>query len=60
MVQAAGFEVLATGRPYLIRRGDGPGAPALAECLGRPLRDVPRRLLARRGALHAWVLGGPR
>ena len=60
MVQAAGFEVLATGRPYLIPRGAGPGAPALAECLGPPLRDVPRRLLARRGALHAWVLGGPR
>ena len=52
--------MLATGRPYLIPAASGPGAPALAECLGRPLRDVPRRLLARRGALHAWVLGRPR
>ena len=39
----------------------GPGrAPRRSPlCLGPPLRDVPRRLLARRGALHAWVLGGP-
>jgi tRNA (mo5U34)-methyltransferase len=60
MVEAAGFEVIEAGRPYLIPRGEAPGAPTLRVCFGRPLRDVPRRLLARRGTLHAWVLGRPR
>jgi tRNA (mo5U34)-methyltransferase len=56
MVETAGFEVLGAGRPYLIPRGAGARRPSLGEYLARPVRDLPRRLLLRRGAPHAWVL----
>jgi len=56
MMEAAGFEVLAAGRPYLMRYGTGWQRQPLPR---RPseLRELPRRLLLRRGAIHAWVLG---
>jgi hypothetical protein len=43
-------------RGHLIPYGAGAVPASLRQCLRRPLRD-PRRLLLRRGALHAWVLG---
>ena len=56
MIEAAGFSVIKGGRPYLIPRGGGADVPAVRQCIARPIRDVPRRLLARRGAVHAWLL----
>jgi tRNA (mo5U34)-methyltransferase len=56
IVQAAGFEVLAAGRPYLMRYGDG----WVGQGLGPPgLTGLATRLLIRRGAPHAWVLARP-
>lgn len=54
MVQAAGFRVLDTGRPYLIPHGRGP-LPHKPRIRG-PVTSLHRRLVQRRGGLHAWVL----
>ncbi len=59
MVHAAGMDVEATGRPYVVRYGQG-GSPrswrrALA---GRP-SGLPERLLLTRGALQVWMLARP-
>lgn len=57
LLEASGFEVISAGRrPYRIPNGAGWQKPPLRACLGRPLRDVPRRLLVRGGALHSWAL----
>lgn len=58
MMEAAGFEIVDRGRPYLIPYGAGGGRLSLRWCFSGPLRDAPRRvLIVRRGALHAWTLG---
>jgi tRNA (mo5U34)-methyltransferase len=58
MMEAAGFEIVDSGRPYLIPYGEGGGKMSLRWCFAGPLRDAARRLLVvRRGALHAWTLG---
>jgi tRNA (mo5U34)-methyltransferase len=59
LIEAGGFEVIRAGRPYLIPNGPGARRASLAECFSRPVADVGRQLLARRGALHCWVLARP-
>lgn len=53
LVEAAGFEVLRTGGPYLVRRGTGYDAHA-----GGPAKrpSSRRMLLSRAGVPHGWVL----
>ncbi len=61
MLEAAGFEIVDCGRPYLIPYGAGGAKLSLRACFARPLRDTPRRVLfSRRGAVHAWTLGRAR
>lgn len=57
-VEAAGFELLETGRPYLLPNGPGRMKPGLQkkEREGSRLRD---RLVLRRGMPHAWVRARP-
>lgn len=60
MVTAAGLDIQATGRPYLIPHG--PSVPYVARrwaLSGGPLTRAPERYLRARGALHAWILAGP-
>ena len=55
-VRAAGFEVLARGRPYLARNGAG------AVKLGwraRGAASLRRMLVLKLGVPHAWVVGRP-
>jgi tRNA (mo5U34)-methyltransferase len=59
LLGAAGFDVLKTGRPYVVPFGSGHTAPRLISELHRPLVEVPRRLIERRGHLHCWVLAKP-
>lgn len=59
LLAAAGFRVVASGRPYLVPAGRGSKPEPLLSCLRRPLADAPRRLSARRGAIHAWALAEP-
>ena len=51
LIEAAGFEVIGAGRPYLIRYGVGGGPP--------PLRVGLNGLVLRFGAPHSWVHGRP-
>jgi len=53
MTEAAGFRVIDSSRPYLIPYGTG---PTNARQQSGSLRDLPRRLVERRGCLHTWVL----
>lgn len=55
MAEAAGFEVVDSGGPYLVPNGAAGSAqrPAL---LSRPYRQLLRRLVLQRGAPHAWLL----
>ena len=59
LLAAAGFEVLETGRPYLIPYGPGREPDPLGQCFRRPLIDVPRRLIERGGTLHCCLLARP-
>ena len=59
MIQASGFTVLDGSRPYLIPFGAGAQPPTVRQCLSRPFRNVPGRLIARRGSLHVWILAEP-
>jgi tRNA (mo5U34)-methyltransferase len=52
-LEKAGFEVLCSGRPFLVPRGAGYDRPRLAS--GR--RRFLWRALHERGMVHAWVLG---
>jgi tRNA (mo5U34)-methyltransferase len=60
MLEAAGFRVLERGRPFVIPFGAGGGPElSLRQAFARPLTGIPRRLVDRRGALHAWLLAEP-
>jgi tRNA (mo5U34)-methyltransferase len=54
----AGYDVLASGRPYLVRNGAGFRAEPL-RLLGVREARLLRQLLLRRGMPHAWALGRP-
>ena len=56
LLEAAGFRVLANGRPYRIPNGSGWARMSLRAALKGPARDIPRKLLITRGAPHAWTL----
>ena len=55
MAQAAGFTVERSSRPFVVPWGSA-HRPDLRSVLRRPLRELPRRALVRRGLLHVWVL----
>jgi len=59
LVTAGGFEVVKSGRPCMLPNGSGAQRPPLLACLRRPLRDIPRNIIQRRGELHCWVLARP-
>jgi tRNA (mo5U34)-methyltransferase len=60
MIEAAGMRPLRSGRPYVIPWGAGYKAPSMGETIaGHPL-GLTRRLVKRRGALHAWTLATTR
>jgi tRNA (mo5U34)-methyltransferase len=54
MVEAAGFEVLAVGRPHLMRYGSGWSAGPRPTGRGT-LAELAEWLVRRRGAPHSWV-----
>lgn len=59
MAEAAGFEVVEAGRPYLVPNGPtGINEPARA-ALQRPRGQRLTRLISQRGAPHAWLLLRP-
>jgi len=65
--EAAGYRVLATGGPYLLRYGEGRETDpmqAQAPTARPPLRKLPLELLRRTkdrlGVPHAWLLASPR
>ncbi|MGH9121383.1 MAG: class I SAM-dependent methyltransferase [Acidimicrobiales bacterium] len=55
LVSAAGFRVTASGGPYLVANGKG-FAPEPLSFRTRYGSGLPRQLLLRLGAPHAWVL----
>ena len=59
LLRAAGFDVLEMGRPYVVPFGSRHEPAPLSLALRRPLIDVPRRLIERRGMLHCWALATP-
>ncbi len=56
LAEAAGFEVLATGKPYVIPFGAGGSPRSVRACLSLSVRRTMRRLAWRRGAAHVWML----
>jgi tRNA (mo5U34)-methyltransferase len=60
LVEAAGFEVTTRSRPYIVPWGPAGQHIGWRRMLSRPLSDVPRRLVHRRGALHVALLAEPR
>src|SRR3954452_15531162 len=52
-VEAAGFTVEQLSRPYVIPWGAGASPPSRRL---RPVAQLPRRMLMRRGGLHVWLL----
>ena len=56
LVVNTGFRLEAASRPYLIPWGASRERASLRGALAGPMTDLPGRLMARRGALHAWVL----
>lgn len=62
LARAAGFDVVRSGRAYLIPYGPGgprQRAPGLRDTLRPPAGQIPERLLLRRGLLHSWLLATP-
>lgn len=60
MIVAAGLDIEATGRPYIVPHGPGvPWASKRWILAGGPITQLPERFIRARGALHAWVLAGP-
>jgi tRNA (mo5U34)-methyltransferase len=60
IVEAAGFEVTSRSRPYIVPWGPAGQNVSWRRLLSRPLTDIPRRLIHRRGALHVALLAQPR
>jgi tRNA (mo5U34)-methyltransferase len=56
MAEAAGFRVVKRGRPYMVPLGRGSRVMRPPPIFARPLRDVPGRVLRRKGMLHVWLL----
>jgi len=59
IVEAAGFDVVVTSRPYLLRNGPGAPRSELRRCFRWPIRDTVRNLMQLRGDLHCWILARP-
>ncbi len=59
LLEAGGFDVVASGRPYMIRHGTGARRQSLARCLRRPFRDIPKNIVYTRGSPHCWFLAQP-
>lgn len=57
LLVGGGFEVVASGRPYMVPNGAGALRRPWLQCFRPPLRDIPRNIVNRRGALHYWVVG---
>jgi tRNA (mo5U34)-methyltransferase len=60
LIEAAGMRPLRGSRPYVIPWGSGFAPPSLGKTLAGHPFGLPRRLLERRGALHAWTLAATR
>jgi len=58
MIEAAGFQVESSGKPYLMRYGAGWQRPA-AKITPRQPGMMVQRLVLRRGAPHSWVIARP-
>jgi tRNA (mo5U34)-methyltransferase len=58
VAEAAGFEIVDRGRPYLIPNGAESRLPSLREAIRAG--DLLRRLVLYRGAPHIWILARPR
>jgi tRNA (mo5U34)-methyltransferase len=59
LVNAAGFEAVTKGRPYILRNGPGAQRLGLRCCFRRPFRDALRHLIQMHGDLHYWLLARP-
>jgi tRNA (mo5U34)-methyltransferase len=59
VVEAAGFEVLGRGRPYLLPNGQGAEPPTLRHLVRRPFDATLQTVLQTRGDLHCWLLAQP-
>jgi tRNA (mo5U34)-methyltransferase len=59
LIDAGGFEVVQSGRPYMVRNGRGASNVTLSEALRGPIGDAPRRLIERRGDPHVWFVARP-
>jgi tRNA (mo5U34)-methyltransferase len=57
-VHAAGFEIIRSGRPYLVRNGAGyqPAPLRRRDPVGG---SIPSQLLLRLGSPHSWILARP-
>ena len=58
MIEAAGFQVESSGKPYLMRYGAGWRHPE-AQLTPRQPGMMIQRLVLRRGAPHSWVIARP-
>jgi tRNA (mo5U34)-methyltransferase len=58
MIEAAGFEIESSGKPYLMRYGAGWQHPK-AKVTPRQPGMMLQRLVLRRGAPHSWVIARP-
>lgn len=56
IIEAAGFDVEARGRPYLVPYGQGKPHWPWPDVLARPLGTIPERLVLRQGAPQVWIL----
>jgi tRNA (mo5U34)-methyltransferase len=59
MIEAAGFDVESSGKPYLMRYGAGWQQPKAKVTPSQPGMML-QRLVLRRGAPHSWVIARPR
>jgi tRNA (mo5U34)-methyltransferase len=55
-LQSTGFVVLSVSRPFFIPRGPGLANPSWRSTLRRPVRDIGKRLVLRRGLPHVALL----
>lgn len=55
LVRAAGFEVVSSGGPYVVRRGAAMSRPRHRWLVSRPLHSA----MSWWGMLHAWVIARP-